>query len=80
MILVWNDVKSFNRHLENMREFRQLHQANTKCGWNLIKDMPVPSDVRAPSNAGGVNRLFNSSGRAIVVPIWKITLPEGLQN
>jgi malate synthase len=80
MILVWNDVKSFNRHLENMRAFRQLHQANAKCEWNLIKDMPMPHDVQPSSNAGGVNRFFNSSGRAIVVPIWEITLPRGLQN
>jgi hypothetical protein len=80
MRLVWNDVQSFNRHLENMRRFCQMHQAKAKCGWNLIKDMPMPDDVQPPGNAGGVKRFFNSSDLVAVVPIGKITLPQGLQN
>ncbi len=80
MILVWNDVKSFKRHLENMRRFRQGHQAISECVWNLLKDMPVPDDIQLQDNAGGVNRLFSSSGRTTTFPIWEIGLPIGSQN
>jgi hypothetical protein len=77
MILFWNDVKSFNRHLENMRRFRHLQEASARCNWDLIKDMPMPDDVRPPGNAGGVNRSFR---RETIVPLWEITIPTSLQN
>jgi hypothetical protein len=79
MILVWNDVKSFNRHLENMRQFRQHHLADEKRGW-IIRDMPVIRDVHVPLSAGGAGCFFDVSPRAMVIPLWEITLPKFLQN
>jgi hypothetical protein len=80
MILVWNDEKSFNRHLENMRRFWQQHQANEKCDWNLIKDMPMTRDIHVAVGAGGARRFFDSNNREMVAPLWKITLPGNVQN
>ena len=79
MILVWKDAKSFNRHLENMRHFRELHRTNAKCAWNIIKDMPVLYNVRIPADAGGA-RVFSDVTGPMVVPLWKITLPMSLKN
>jgi hypothetical protein len=80
MILFWNNATSFNRHLENMRRFRQWHRANEKRDGYLIKDMPMTRDIHVSLNAGGAHRFFGSSTREIVVPIWKIALPESIQN
>jgi hypothetical protein len=80
MILVWNDVKSFNQHLENMRRFRELHQSVEKCGWNIIKDMPVTRDIQVRLRVGGARCSFDITPPAMVVPLWKITLPRSSQN
>ena len=80
MILVWNDAKSFNRHLVNMMAFRRLHRAKVDHSWNLLKDMPVAQDIQPVYNAGGGNRFFRANSRAIIVPIWKIKIPANQQN
>ena len=80
MILVWKDMTSFCRHLHDMRIFWQLHQKNPRYRWNKVRDMPAMNDVQLRGNAGGANRFYNSDGKAIVVPIWKITPPRGIQN
>jgi hypothetical protein len=73
-------MTSFCQHLHDMRVFWQLHQTSTRYGWNKIRDMPAMQDIQLQRNAGGVNRFFNSSGKSIVVPIWKIPLSRGIQN
>jgi hypothetical protein len=80
MILVWKDVTSFCRHLHDMRVFWQLHQASSQDKWSKVKDMPAVRDIQLQSRAGGVSRMFNSNGQLIVVPIWKIKPPRGIQN
>jgi len=80
MILVWKDITSFCRHLHDMRVFQQLHEADAQRRWNKVRDMPAAGDIRVQGDAGGVNRLFNSSGKPLVVPIWKIFPPKGIQN
>jgi len=80
MILVWNDAKSFQRHLEDMRIFRQSHQGLPGSELRLFKGMPTPHDVNYPCNTGGGRRLIKTSGKTIIVPIWKIVLPRGSQN
>jgi hypothetical protein len=79
MILVWNDSKSFSRHLENMRRFRERHGANAKCGWDIIKDMPAMRDIRVPADTGGTRSRLEAVG-PMVVPLWKFTLPAGVIN
>jgi predicted RNA-binding protein with PUA-like domain len=80
MILVWKDMTSFCRHLHDMRVFWQLHQKNPRYRWNKVRDMPAMNEMRLRGNAGGANRFYSSNGKAIVVPIWKITPPRGIQN
>jgi hypothetical protein len=80
MILLWNDVKSFNRHLENMRQFRQWHQVNEKHDWNLIKDMPMTHDIHVSLNTGGARRFLDANSYKMVVPLRKNTLPGNSQN
>ena len=80
MILVWNDAKSFERHLEAMKTFRQAHPAAPATGFQLIRDMPAPGDLLPPEKAGGVSGIFRSGGKSIIVPIWDIDPPGGCQN
>jgi len=80
MILVWNDAKSFQRHLEDMRIFRQSHQGLPGSELTSFKGMPTPHDVNYPCNTGGGRRLIKTGGKTIIVPIWKIVLPRGSQN
>ncbi len=79
MILVWNDIKSFQRHLEAMKTFRQYHGTNLKDRL-LIKDMPTPYDVGPSQRDRLLTRLTDTRGKVIFVPIWKIAVPPGLQN
>jgi hypothetical protein len=79
MILVWNDNKSFSRHLENMRCFRARHGVDTKCGWDIIKDLPALRDVHVPPETGGTRSRLEEAG-PMVVPLWKFTLPAGVIN
>jgi len=80
MILVWNDAKSFQRHLEDMRVFRQSHHSVPGGELTLFKGMPTPYDVNYPCNSGGGRSFIKTSGKTIIVPIWKIALPRGSQN
>ena len=79
MILVWNDNKSFSRHLENMRGFRERHGAETECDRDLIRDMPALGEVRVPADTGGTRGHVDAAGPT-VVPLWKFTLPAGVKN
>jgi nucleosome binding factor SPN SPT16 subunit len=77
MILVWKDMTSFCRHLH---EFWQMQKASPSHRWNKVRDMPSVRDIQLKNNSGGVNRFVDSRGKSIVVPIWKITPPRGIQN
>jgi hypothetical protein len=79
MILVWNDTKSFQKHLEAMRTFRQSHGINQPDGL-LLKDMPTLHEIGLPPKEKRITCLTDSRGKLILVPIWKIAAPPGLQN
>ena len=80
MALVWNDAKSFKRHLEQMRMFRQAHHSDAKSRLALIKDMPNSCDID-PQSKCGESRVFNRTRRrSLTVPIWEIELPRNSQN
>ena len=79
MILVWNNRKSFGRHLENMHRFRARHGAGAKCGWDFIKDMPALGDICVPADTGGARRRLEAASPT-VVPLWKFTLPADVKN
>jgi hypothetical protein len=79
MILVWNDAKSFRRHLEAMRIFRHSHGTNP-VDRILIQDMPTPYDIGLPRRDRLITSLTDARGKVILVPIWKIAVPTGSQN
>jgi len=81
MVLVWNDIKSFQRHLEDMKVFRQAHLDSAPMeGLKLLKDMPIPFDIEPPRETGLVKSFIDSRGKLILVPIWKTELSKGSQN
>lgn len=81
MILVWNDIHSFERHLENMRLFRRLHNDIPPAAeLKALKDMPIPFDIAPPREAGIIKSFIDSRGKLILIPIWETTLPRGSQN
>jgi hypothetical protein len=80
MILTWNDAKSFQRHLEDMRVFRQSHLIDLGEGLKMLKDMPIPFDIKPQCETGTITSFTDTRGKVIIVPLWKITLSIGSQN
>jgi hypothetical protein len=80
MILIWNDAKSFQRHLEDMRVFRRSHLVNPGEGPKMLKDLPMPSDIKPEYEPGSCKGFTNTSGKVILIPIWEIVLCRGSQN
>ena len=80
MILVWNDPKSFKRHLEDMRIFRRSHNDNPENIMTSLKDMPTLCEIHPENNRGKINIRASSGVKMIFVPIWKIELPRDSQN
>jgi hypothetical protein len=76
MILVWDDAKSFQRHLEDMGRFRRLHEGAAAVIGSL-HDLPAVFDVEpAGCQERAASLVFTAvRGRPVVVPIWKIALP-----
>ena len=80
MALVWHDAKSFQRHLEAMRAFRQSHRGTLKNGFTLPKQLPAPGKT-CPLSATEAPRSFSGMrGKRIVVPIWEVVLSRNAQN
>ena len=79
MVLVWNDAKSFQGHLEAMRAFRQSHSAFPVNG-RLPGDMPTPYTIDFSHGERLVIYLATSTGNIIFIPIWKVTEPKNSQN
>ena len=80
MALVWNDATAFKQHLERMRMFRRTHRRDPEAGFAQIKDMPTLSNIRPTIRTGGVRGSITIRGRAAVVPILELVLPENSQN
>ena len=80
MILVWDDARSFQRHLEDMGRFRRWHEG---AGVTVpsFHDMPAVFDIEPADYPGRDTAPFTSvRGRPVVVPIWKIDLPGCAHN
>ncbi len=80
MILVWNNMDSFKRHLEDMRAFRQSHNNWQMAEAKTFKDMPVLIDVKPPRETGLIESITDNQGKLIFVPIWKMKRAGGSQN
>ena len=81
MILVWNNIKSFQQHLEDMRLFRNAHFHNTPVvDLKMLNDMPIPFDITLPHETGLIKSVYDARGKLILVPIWRVNLSRGSQN
>jgi hypothetical protein len=81
MILVWNNIRSFQQHLEDMRLFRHAHSSNTPViDLKMLKDMPMTFDVVPPPETCLVRSIYDSKGKLMLVPIWQVTQSRGSQN
>jgi hypothetical protein len=77
MILVWNNMNSFKRHLDDMKTFRQTHKSRQI---EQLKDMPELFNVKPPQETGIIKSVTDKNGKAIFVSIWKIALARGINN
>jgi hypothetical protein len=79
MVLVWKDIKSFQRHLEVMRTFRQSH-STFSSDIQLLGDMPASYEIDLSYGESLIIYLTYSGRILIFIPIWKIVAPPGSQN
>ncbi len=77
MILVWNNMNSFRRHLDDMKTFRQAHNSQQT---EQFKDMPILIGVKPPQETGLIRSITDNKGKVIFVPVWKMTLARGSNN
>lgn len=77
MLLVWDDAKSFKRHIEAMRMFRRTHGAR-EIGRLTIRNMPEAYDIGISWEV--INPFADARGKAVLVPMWKVTAPAGSRN
>ncbi len=65
--LVWNDVESFKRHLEDMRIFRQSHHRDLEGRF-------------APDKTEGTRRFITAICELALVPMLEMGPPGNSQN
>jgi len=78
--LVWNDAKSFEQHLEDMRLFRRTHPGRLEGGLAPLKSLSTLCYyIRRSINTGLISSV-SVRGKSILVPVWQIALPGNSQN
>jgi hypothetical protein len=79
MVTVWKDAKSFRRHLEAMKTFRQSH-STFPSNEGLVSEMPTPYVIDLSHGERLITYLTTSVGKLIFLPLWKVAAPPGSQN
>jgi len=80
IILVWNNARSFQKHIEDMKQFSREHKNIPPNEIYMTKNMPLPGNF-GPTNArGGQKILISSKRKNTLVPLWAVELPKGVQN
>ena len=81
MVLVWNDISSFRRHVENMKSFRRTHLDSPPMeAFKLLKEIPQQLDEIPSCGTGIIESFIDNRGKVAIVPIWQMSLPRGSQN
>jgi hypothetical protein len=83
MVLIWNDIHSFRRHLENMSKFRQSHPIPEPAArLRLLEEITFqPDETETPDHEEHAAHSFTDArGKAVLMPIWEINPPCGSQN
>ena len=78
--LVWDDARSFKRHVADMKQFRLQHKDTPANELNIFKDMPRPGNLQPANPYGGSKISISTKRKSNLVPIWEIELPGGVQN
>jgi hypothetical protein len=78
--LIWNDAKSFQQHIANMKIFNQSHPSNSQGKYNLFKGKPDTCNIHATGNPARTSGFITTRGKPALAPIWEIELPRGSQN
>lgn len=81
MILVWDNIKSFQQHVADMRLFRSSHTPKAPVvDLRMLNDMPVSFDVTLPHETGLIKNVYDTRGKLVLVPIWRVNLSRGAEN
>ncbi len=78
--LIWNDAKSFKRHIANMKIFSQSHPGNPQGKYDSVKAKPNASSIRPTGKSAVTSGFITTRGKPALAPIWEIELPKGSQN
>jgi len=80
IILVWNNTRSFQQHVEDMKQFNREHKKNPANEIYMMKNMPLPGNFQPTNTRGGQKILTSPERKSALVPLWEVELPKGIQN
>jgi len=80
IILVWNNARSFQQHVADMKQFSQEHKNSPANEFYMLKDMPLPDSFQPVNTQGGGKILISPKRKCTLVPLWEVELPKGVQN
>jgi hypothetical protein len=75
----WNDAKSFQRHLEDMRLFRLRHRSHLEGRLAPSRDLPI-LHRSCLANIKEINSYMSKKRKPTLVPVWEIVPPRNSQN
>jgi hypothetical protein len=79
MTLTWENTGAFKQHMEEMESFRRAHPDLAPV--EQLKLVRAASSTGNSTCRGNQPASFTDSrGKAIVVPIWDMTMPKGSEN
>jgi hypothetical protein len=77
MILVWQDVQSFNRYIDYVNAYQQSCMMDER---KLVKDMPKQVEIELPQSCGDTLSPHDVCELMFTVPIRKILPAKHTQN
>lgn len=79
MVPPWDDTKSFQKHLDAMKTFRQSHSAPQSEGQTLT-DVPPLCIIDLSQGERLIMYLPTPDGLLVFIPIWKIIVTQDCRN
>lgn len=80
IILVWNNTRSFQKHVADMKKFREEHKNSDANEFFMLKDMPLPGNFQPANPQGGSKIQISAKRKSTLVHLWGVELPRGVQN
>jgi hypothetical protein len=79
MVPAWTDTRSFQKHLETMKKFRESHYPRPVKELRL-KDTASQGQPDLLQRENGIDGLINLKRKTALVLIWELETPPGSQN